>query len=202
VVVAGDQVLVARRRVGKGDVWLLSCPAILTNAALTRADHAALLLALAGTARPVWFDEQAHGIADEGGFVALLRSWGLGPALMLGALLVVLWFWRGRTLLGPPADPWRDVRAEAVEGVEALAGLYRRALSRRELIELYRQRLLREVALRTGQRPAAARTTVDRLTNSLRIPAGALGESDFQRLMHHLNQAFRSLRDEHRRRRP
>ena len=202
VVIAGEDVLIAHRRVGKGDLWVLSCPTIFTNAALTQADHAALLLALAGTGRPVWFDEQVHGVVDDGGFVALLRSWGLGPALLLGALLVALWFWRGRTLLGPPADPWRDRRAEAVEGVEALAGLYHRALSRRELIDSYRQRLLREVSLRTGQRPVAARATVDRLTHGLRIPAGTLGEHDFLRLMHQLNQAFRSLRDEHRRRRP
>ncbi len=202
VLVAGGQVVIARQRVGAGDVWLMSCPELLTNQHLPLGDHSALLLALVGEGRPVWFDEHAHAIASDEGFVTLLRHWGLGPALLLGVLLVVMWFWRGRVLLGPPADPWRDHRAEAVEGVDALAGLYHRALSRRDLIEIYRQRLLREVGLRTGQRPVAAKASVERLTEGLRLPAGALTATDFHRLMNRLTQAFRSLRDEHRRRRP
>ena len=199
IITVGSRVLVARRQVGAGEVWLVACPEIFTNQHLLRGDHAALLLALVGTQRPVWFDEKIHDVVSYDGLVMLLRRWGLGPALAIGVLLVVLWFWRGRVLLGPPADPWRDHRAEAVEGVDALAGLYHRALSRRELIDLYRQRLLREVIWRTGQRPLTARTTVDRLTAGLRLPAGALGEADFLRMMNRINQAFRSLRDEYRR---
>ena len=199
IITAGSRVLVARRQVGAGDVWLVACPEIFTNEHLMMADHAALLLALVGTQRPVWFDEKIHDVVSDVGLMMLLRQWGLGPALAIGVWLVVLWFWRARVLLGPPADPWRDHRAEAVEGIDALAGLYHRALSRRELIDLYRQRLLREVILRTGQRPLTARTTVDRLTTGLRLPAGALGDADFLRLMNRINQAFRSLRDEYRR---
>lgn len=202
IITAGDRVLVARRRVGAGDVWLIACPEIFTNEQLTKADHCAVLLALCPVGRPVWFDEEVHGVANDDGMITLMRHWGLGPALLVGVLLVGLWFWRGRVLLGPPADPWRDHRAEAVEGVEALAGLYRRALSPRDLLELFRQRLLREVILRTGQRPVSARATVDRLTGALRLPSGALKDHDFQAAMTRINQAFRSIRDEHRRRRP
>jgi hypothetical protein len=201
VITAGPAVVVARRQVGAGDIWLIACPEIFSNGHLGEADHLPLLLALVGE-RPVWFDERIHGLLDEDDLIALLRRWGLGPALVLGALLVVLWFWRARVLLGPPADPWRDRRAEAVEGIQALAGLYQRSLSRRDTLELYRQRLLREVVLRTGQRPVVARATVDRLTEGLRLPPGEPGDHDFRLLMHRFNQAFRSLRDEHRRRRP
>jgi hypothetical protein len=198
----GGKPLIVRRAVGAGDLWLLACPEVLSNGHLAEADHLGLLLALVGEQRPVWFDEHAHGVTDGLGVVELLRRWALGPALALGVLLTALWFWRQRAILGRPADPWRDLRAEAVEGVDALAGLYQRTLSRRDALELYRQRLLREVILRTGQRPLVARATVERLTGGLRLPAGEPAENDFHLFMHRLNQAFRSFRDEHRSRRP
>ena len=202
VVAQGGQPLVMRRAVGAGDLWVLACPEVLSNAHLAEADHLALLLALVGERRPVWFDEHVHGVDDALGVLELLRRHALGPLAAIGALVAALWFWRRRAILGPSADPWRDQRAEAVEGVDALAGLYLRALSRRDALDLYRQRLLREVILRTGQRPLAARATVERLTGGLRLPPGEPSAGDFSVLMHRLTKAFRSFRDEHRSRRP
>jgi hypothetical protein len=132
-----------------------------------------------------------------------LRQWGLGPFLFIAAFLVVMWFWRRCVILGKPVEPGRDHRIEAIEGVDALAGLYLRSMSRHDLGELFQQRLVREITLRTGKKIKAARKQAQELTNGLSISrAEKLSEHEFQNVLRNINQAFRSIRDEHRRRRP
>jgi hypothetical protein len=148
-----------RRLLGRGEVLFLSTPEALENRALARADHLALLAALADADRVVYFDEYAHGLHREDGLIGLLLRWGLGPALLLASLSFALLWWRRRTPIGPCADAPLPRRSEAVDLVDSMAQLYDRVLSRSESLARYARSFERVVALRTGLKgaPLAAR---------------------------------------------
>jgi hypothetical protein len=199
VFVVGERAVILHQRIGLGDCWVLSCPEVLTNAHLAEADHLALLTSLAD-GRPVVFDEFVHGAEHDLGVTELLRRWHLGPALLLIACCTGCWLWRQRTIIGPVADPWRDRRIEAVEGVEAIANLYHASLRPRDCLQLYRSRLLRTIILRTGTRPLQARLLLERATQGLRLPpqapAARMPERDFRAALLILTHAFQEYADD------
>ena len=191
----GTAPVLARRRIGQGELWLLSNPEILDNSHLGVADHLALLLALAGADRPVFFDETPHGVEDDVGVAELLRRWGLGPAVALAALALGLAFWRARRPLGPPPVS-EDVRSESVDLVESLAILYDRSLQPVQALDLHRQRLLRTLQLQEHLAPEAAEVRLKALLGDGPDASGPVkGRLDFQRRLAHLNFLFRRLRD-------
>jgi hypothetical protein len=190
---------VAFRPLGRGEVWLLAEPEIFSNDRLGKADHLALLGALAGAGRPLVFDEHLHHLSDDAGLFDLLRSWGLGPALLLGALALGAAFWRAAVTVGPAQDPWRDPRSESVELVDSMAALYQRALSPAEALQLYRTRLVHEIALRKATSERKAEALLPRYAPGLDLPpAGArISDHDFRVQLAILVHAFERFRDEH-----
>jgi len=198
----GGEAVASRRSVGRGELIALAAPEVFENAHLGRADHLQLLEALAGSGRPVYFDERAHALAQERGVRALLLGWGLGPALGLGALAALAAFWRGRARLGPPEPEPPDRRREAVDLVDSLAQLYARALSRREALALYRRALAGAVALRSGLRGAALEARVHALAGDAGQPAAPGGAGtravdlkpwEFKDGLERLNRAFEGV---------
>jgi hypothetical protein len=190
----GESPSVARRALGKGEVWWLAEPEILLNEKLGEGDHLALLLALCAGRVPV-FDESAHGLGTDTGPLDLLRRWGFGPALLLGACAALAGFWRRARTVGPPADPYSDPRSESVELVDSLAALYRRALKPAEAVELYRSRVVREVALTLGIPEKRAEAVLAERAPGLEE---AHGPGERLSILAHACERFR---DEHRRRR-
>jgi hypothetical protein len=190
---------VAFRPLGRGEVWLLAEPEIFSNNRLGKADHLALLAALAAAGRPVVFDEHVHHLSDNAGLFDLLRAWGLGPALLLGALALGAAFWRAAVTVGPAQDPWRDPRSESVELVDSMAALYKRALSPVEALQLYRTRLVHEIALRKATSERKAEALLPQYAPGLDLPlAGArISEHDFRVQLAILVHAFERFRDEH-----
>jgi hypothetical protein len=184
---------VAVRAMGQGEVWLLAEPALLHNENLGKAQNLALGIALAGDAREVFFDEAVHGDEDEGGILELLRRWGLGPALLVGALALLAAFWREAATLGPPADDYRETRSEAVDLVESMAALYDQSLSPAAALGMYRARLVQEI----GLRKAVGERSAERLLQ--RYAPGFDGSLDFHQQLMLLTNGFSRLRDEHRR---
>jgi len=160
---AGRPVL-ARWPLGRGDVLLLSVPETIENGALAKADHLRLLEALTGSARPVYFDEHAHGLESHAGVLDLLTSWGLGPALVLLVLVGLALLWRERARLGPPEDGHRERRSEAVDLLDSLALLYDRALSPAQALRLYRRGLERVVSAQSGLKGDALARRLSDLT--------------------------------------
>jgi hypothetical protein len=148
-------------------------------------------------------DELVHGLRDEAGVLDLLRRWGLGPALLAGALVLCAAFWRGAVTLGPAADPYRDPRSDAVELIDSMAALYRRALSPAQALHLYRERLVHEIALRKGLSERRAEALLPQYAAGLDLPpqAGRISDAQFRSHLAILVRAFERLRDEHRRRR-
>ncbi|MCK6491463.1 MAG: hypothetical protein L6R48_24705 [Planctomycetes bacterium] len=154
VAAAGTRPALVRVAVGAGELWLCALPEVLDNRHLAAADHLALLAGLCGD-RPVLFDEHAHGLSAGGGPLELVRSLGLGACALLAALAAAAWWWRRAHVPGGPAPGAPDLRSEAVEGVDALAGLYA-VLPDRDLLAAHHARLAARLARRTGLAPAAA----------------------------------------------
>jgi hypothetical protein len=169
--IAGTNVVLARERIGDGELFVLSAPELLQNDKLMR--NLALLAALAGDGRPVYFDEVMHGIVRGDGALSLMKEWNLGPFLLMLAATAVLVFWRGGRRIGPADDDPRDTRSDAVDLVRSLGALYHEVTSDTEAIALYYDALTRAVAHDSGLRGDALRKRVDELTGGLVPPEGA-----------------------------
>jgi hypothetical protein len=206
VFVQGSSALVSRLVVGRGEVLLLAAPELVENERLAAADHLGLLEALAGSGRPVAFDEWTHGLGQDETLLELMLEWGLGPTLVVGALAFVLVLWRRRTRVGPEEDDTTEERSEAVDLVDSLAQLYDRALSRREAAALHLQGFRKAVALRTGLKGAALeRRARELLGGTGDLPAGVreIPASAFLGTLTAVNAAYRRLDEHaHSRRRP
>jgi hypothetical protein len=189
VVARGREPLIARWRHARGEVVFLAGPEALENAGLHHGDHLALLEALTAGRSAAWFDEHAHGLREDKDALDLLVDWGFGPALLTGALLGVLAFWRARARVGPPDADRRGAPADAVELLDSLARLYDRALGGGEALSLYRQHLSRAVAHETGLRGDALEARVTEMTG------GRAAQSPvFPRVLQALNQGYRRLK--------
>ena len=203
VFLAGDDPVVARLPVGRGEVVLLACPEVLQNSRLAAGDHLAFLAALAGPerggggSRPVYFDERTHGASADAGLLVLLGRWGLGPALLLGGLAALAAALRRGVRLGPPEREPPDARSDAVDLVDALGELYDRALPRSAALRLYWESFVRTLGIESGLtgEPLAARAR--ELAAGFVPPAAEedLSREGFERALATLNRAHRRLAD-------
>ena len=179
VFVAGSDVIVARERLGEGDLFVIAWPEVFRNDLLSQAHHLTLLAALAGK-RPVYFDEVPHGIVTGDGALELMKEWNLGPFLLMLAAVALLIFWRASRRVGPPEEEYRETRSDAIDLVRSLAALYKDVTSYAEAISLYHDSLTRTVAHTTGLRGDALRKRVEELTGGRRT-LSAINEG-FERL--------------------
>ena len=177
--VAGDRVIVARERIGDGDLYVVAWPEIFQNEHLADAHHLALLVALAGR-RPVYFDEVLHGIVSGDGALELMKHWNLGAFLVLSCVVALLVFWRAGRRVGPAEEDHRETRSDAIDLVRSLAALYRDVTTKHEALKLYHESLTRTVAHKSGLRGDALRKRVDDLTRG-------------RRTMNAINEAFQKL---------
>ena len=179
VFVAGDKVIVARERIGDGDLYVVAWPEIFQNGQIGHEHHLPLLVALAGK-RPVYFDEVLHGIVSGDGSLELMKQWNLGAFLVMLCVVAVLVFWRAGRRVGLPEDDHRETRSDAVNLVQSLAALYRDVTKKHEALKLYHEALTRTVAHTSGLRGDALRKRVDDLTGGGRTMV-AINEG-FQKL--------------------
>lgn len=184
--------VVARQTIGRGEVFLIAVPEIFQNQHLRARNGVLLLTALAGTNRPVYFDESIHGFEASDGAVALMKEWGLGPFLVALALIGIVFFWRNATSIGPREDDYRETRSDAVDLVRSLGALYRSATNDDEAIAMYREALTRSVAAQTGLRGDALHQRVATLIGSPRA-----GRVSFKQQLDALNEAFKALAGGH-----
>ncbi len=195
IVLLGDEPLISRWPLDDGEVILLAAPEMLQNAHLATADHLALLEALAGDDRPIFFDETLHGTSHDLGTFYLLGRWRLIPALGLWIVACLALWWRHSRAVGPQEDPYQERRSEAVDMVDSLASLYGRALRRRDALELYHRAFVEQVAWRFGLQGDALAARAEALLGG---PMGGLGLSsskdisagELHRQLERINQAF------------
>lgn len=194
----GDQPMISRWPMGRGDILLVAGPEMLQNAHLATADHLPLLEALVGQGRDVYFDETLHGTVHDTGTLFLLGRWRLIPGLILWLLAYGALWWRHGRAVGPAEDPYQERRSEAVDMVDSLAGLYTRALRRRDALELYHRAFVEHVGWRLGLQGDALDARAEEL---LEGPLGGLGLSvhrdistgELHRQLQRINQAFRRI---------
>lgn len=191
--VADGRAVVARERIGDGEVYVIAVPELFQNQHLAK--HLELLAALAGVKRPVYFDEVIHGITSDDGALALLKEWNLGPMLLMLGIVSLLLFWRGGRRVGPAEDEHRETRSDAVDLVRSLGALYRGVTRDSEAISLYYDSLTRTVANTSGLRGEQLRKRVDDLTGGLVPPSksGSIPNAVFKRMLAQINQAFERL---------
>ncbi len=155
----GGERFAVRRRVGRGEVWLLGSAEPFLNGAMRRGDGAVRFgrwLRTLPRGSIVRFDgwRIGEGSAPSAfGWLAARGAWSFWLPLVvsLGA-----WLWRRGTLLGPPRPP-PDVPEDATEGLlDALQSAYVRSADARGMAERLRRAALREVARHWQLREASA----------------------------------------------
>jgi hypothetical protein len=183
----GDDAVVIRYAVGKGEAiwWSSSMP--LTNSGLHEDASLRLLLAtVGGPGRTVLFDEYNHGAAPGMWDTAKgLPLWWLFGQFALIALLLVLSFSRRN---GPIRMPVTVPRTSPVEFAESMGHLYQRARATNAATGMARRRLLRFLQSECG----IARITIDEGPAAV---AEALQErfgGDWSSLRRHLEDAARA----------
>ncbi len=191
--VIGDQPAIVRMAIGRGDVILMATPEAFDNEHIAK--HLDLLTALAGDHRVIYFDETVHGLMSEGGTLDLLKSWRLGPMLILLLVVAVIAIWRGARSIGPREDDYRESRSDAVDLVVSLGALYDATMNNAQAIALYHQAFTHAVAAQTGLRGEALQKRIATLTGNLLPPARSdtLDAETFYRQLSILNESFRRL---------
>ncbi len=193
---ANGEAVVARERIGSGDVIVVSVPELFENKNIAVDHHLALLTALAlDRRRPVYFDEVVHGLASDDGSLALLTEWRLGPLIVLAGIAALLTFWRNARRVGPADDEDRDTRSDTIDLVASLGALYAKSMSAAESIALYHEALARGIAAQSGLRGDALHRRVAELTGGIKPPAAGqqLAAHAFNRHLTIINDAFRTL---------
>ena len=199
IFVFGNVPVLARERVDDGELYVLSTPVLLRNDNLS--ENLALLAALAGNGRPVYFDEVLHGMLSGDGALALLKEWNLGTFLLLLLAVAALYFWRNGRRIGPAEEDFRDTRSDAVDLVRSLGALYRDVTSPAEGIALYHDALTRTVASQSGLRGDALHKRVADLTGGLARPEPKtkMPANVFRRQLEQINEGFLGVRRQSRR---
>lgn len=152
----GDDAVVVRYAVGKGEAIWWSSSKPLTNAGLHEDANLRLLLATAGApGRTVLFDEYNHGVAPRllDAIKGLPLRWLLAQFVLI-ALLLILSFSRRN---GPIRMPATVPRTSPVEFAESMGHLYQRAGATNAATSMARRRLLRFLQAECG----VARVTID-----------------------------------------
>jgi hypothetical protein len=132
---------------GKGEIIVVSDPALFSNALVARNDNSVLAVSLLSPrGQPVDFDEYYHGLAVRGNPLFLLTRPGFA-AVAFGLLLMTgIVVWRGAVYLGPPLPDAHRSRRGIEEYVRAMGSFFCRGPGHRPfLIREIRDGVLREL---------------------------------------------------------
>jgi hypothetical protein len=156
---AGDRPAVTVYPRGRGEIWLINRPEMLTNRLLRRADNAVLLCRLATQTlqkRPgkLAFDEYFHGLRDRPGVAELLLQPPALWATLQGVLLLGLLLWHYIPRFGALRAAPALTRRSKEEFLDAMAALLERkgdyAAAFRVVQDDFARALERELGLPAG----------------------------------------------------
>jgi Domain of unknown function (DUF4350) len=142
-----DSLLIAVLPRGKGEIVVVSDPALFSNSLIAKADNSVLAAhVLTPQGGAVDFDEYYHGLAVRGNPLYLLTRPGFA-ATAIGILLVIgVVAWRAAVFLGPPLSDGGRSRRDIQEYVQAMGAFFCRGPGhRRFLVREIRDGVLREL---------------------------------------------------------
>ncbi len=141
-----DGPIVVRTQLGRGDLWSLSSPLLLSNRAVAKAGDPWLLHELVGRRpRAVIFVEMtlpaSHASATGNWLTGM--PWGIATLFALATVLFYRFLsgWR----LGPPIRDAMNSSRPATEYVIAIAGLLQRGRKRQEVVKMYQEQARRRL---------------------------------------------------------
>jgi len=181
----GNEAVVVRYAVGKGEAIWWASAGPLENAELKKDADLRLLLASVGSGREVVFDESLHGVAKTIWDAAKglpLRWLALQAALLF--VLLVASFSRRR---GPVRSPVRLPRSSPVEFATSMGDLYEKAAASSAATEAAKRRLLRVLVREAGVAQATIEEGPDAIAEALRVRLGG----DWGLVSEHLQEAGR-----------
>ncbi|MBI5528214.1 MAG: DUF4350 domain-containing protein [Deltaproteobacteria bacterium] len=122
--------VVVERPYGEGSIVLLASSHLLSNEAMRRERHAAIISWLVGPASRVVFDESHMGIREESGLADLVKRYRLQWLLGVCLALMALYVWQNLSPFTPPDDSGteRDERAEGMGSATGFVNLLRRSI--------------------------------------------------------------------------
>ena len=182
------EILVARKELGRGQIFYIPEPEMITNRFINREDNLALPLYFASFAeKTLWFDESGLRLAGEEAFgegpAQKLKDWfadqGIFAAAEAGAALLLWLYVRGKRFAAPRWETVERQRSQD-EFVQALASLYQASRLRRESLEILERSFLRDVSRMVGFSSEASR---DRLAERISTLAGGETGRRFRLLM-------------------
>jgi hypothetical protein len=156
---------------GAGRIYALAAPAWLENEGIAEGEHWRLARFLLEQARPVFFDEFRHGLAERPGLGYVLSRYGLLPAACAGLIFLGLLVWRTT-----PAEAEPTAEPETTEVHDSLvdvrASLYARTLTPRDAIAFLERDLRYTVSARVGGGRLVAWPEAERLLAARRPELG------------------------------
>lgn len=170
-VVIRDQPVVVSFNEGRGQVWLVGALLPFTNQVLQEEGAARLIANLMnGVPRGavVAFDEAVHGFGGSGDGVPSFNAWLFTSAPGWGVIALIVFTFaylalRGRRFGRAEPLPEDRPRREAVEYIQAMAGLFRRSGGRDEILAHYGGHLRRRLSERYGVDPRAESNALARM---------------------------------------
>lgn len=188
----GD-ILVARKRLGRGQIFYIPEPEMITNRFINQEDNLALPLFFASFAEgTLWFDESGSRLAGEGAFgedpAQEVKSWFRDQGIFAAAeacIALFLWLYvRGKRFAAPRWETVERFRSQD-EFVQAMASLYKASRLRRDSLEILERSFLRDVSRMVGFPLGASR---DRLAERISSLMGEEAERRFLLLMEKIEQ--------------
>ena len=140
--------VILERAVGKGTIVLSTLSFFLSNEAMLKERHPALLAWIVGNQPGIIFDEYHNGIMASPGVASLARKYQL-EGLFFGILILAgLFLWKSSSPLVPPysEDGTESDFARGKESAEGLMNLLRRNIPARQLLSVCYQEWKKSVA--------------------------------------------------------
>ncbi|MCL4692307.1 MAG: hypothetical protein KJ060_07335, partial [Candidatus Hydrogenedentes bacterium] len=134
-----EKPLIVERPFGAGTMVFVSDSYFLSNEALQKERHPALLAWLIGPHNRIVFEESVHGVARAPGIMTLMRVYGLYGVFWSLIGLAILYLWKNGVSFVPPYDDARPSDARHAVGRDSAAGfanLIRRSVPVKDLLEV------------------------------------------------------------------
>jgi|GEM_PF-3049959 hypothetical protein len=187
------EMLVARKRIGHGQIFFVPEPEMITNGFIHQGDNVALPLYFASFAEEtLWFDEGPPRLAGEAVHgedpTQNLVNWFRDQGIVVAAeacIALFLWLYvQGKRFAAPRWETVVRLRSQD-EYVKAMASLYRSFRLRRESLEILERSFLRDAAKAVGVPPGVSR---DRLIERISSLMGKEKGGKFRRLLQEIDQ--------------